>query len=325
MKLPQWLPSPLLRRWAALLLMLTLAGGVLAVRHSVAGEARALLPEAEQARDIHDIGATGAAECRRRRRPVRIRLSPRRWPHIADHIRDVHRTRRWPRVWHIDRRGADENRDQSIEHWEQTRGRRFSGAGRRGTDRDEVPPAVAREGRRWRGRYADVRLVNSHENRSAGAYLGNRLGPGATANSSSSSDDDGSLRKQLACVPGTAARRSHALHPIYATRYLARTGDLAGLRPGLATPTSAPRCGSPTSPPTSSTNAASAPSRGRRSRSSSTATRPERHPSLLVSKHRDTTPKPVAPEPEEEGQDDGLNGFAVRAVAELAVDAGGGA
>jgi hypothetical protein len=228
-------------------------------------------------------------------------------------------------VWHIDRRGADENRDQSIEHWEQTRGRRFSGAGRRGTDRDEVPPAVAREGRRWRGRYADVRLVNSHENRSAGAYLGNRLGPGATANSSSSSDDDGSLRKQLACVPGTAARRSHALHPIYPTRYLARTGDLAGLRPGLATPTSAPRCGSPTSPPTSSTIAASAPSRGRRSRSRSTATRPERHPSLLVSKHRDTTPKPVAPEPEEEGQDDGLNGFAVRAVAELAVDAGGGA
>ena len=150
-------------------------------------------------------------------------------------------------------------------------------------------------------------------------------GPGATANGSSSSDDDGSLRKQLACVPGTAARRSHALHPIYATRCLARTGDLAGLRPGLATPTSAPRCGSPTSPPTSSTNAASAPSRGRRSRSSSTATRPERHPSLLVSKHRDTTPKPVAPEPEEEGQDDGLNGFAVRAVAELAVDAGGGA
>jgi hypothetical protein len=45
----------------------------------------------------------------------------------------------------------------------------------------------------------------------------------------------------------------------------------------------------------------------------------------LVSKHRDTPPKPVAPEPEEEGQDDGLNGFAVRAVAELAVDAGGGA
>jgi hypothetical protein len=177
MKLPQWLPSPLLRRWAALLLMLTLAGGVLAVRDSVAGEARALLPEAGQARDIHDIGATGAAECRRRRRPVRIRLSLRRWPHIADHIRDVHRTRRWPRVWHIDRRGADENRDESIEHWERTRGRRFSGAGRRGKDRDEVPSAVAREGGRWRGRYAVVRLVNWHENQSAGAYLGNRLGP----------------------------------------------------------------------------------------------------------------------------------------------------
>ena len=48
-------------------------------------------------------------------------------------------------------------------------------------------------------------------------------GPGATANGSSSWADDGSLRKQLACVPGTAARRSHVLHHIYATRYLART------------------------------------------------------------------------------------------------------
>jgi hypothetical protein len=161
-----------------LLLMLTVAAGDLSARHSVAGEARALLPEAEQGRDTRNINirAAGAAECRRRRRPVRIRLSSRRWPHIADHIRDVQRTRRWPRVWHIDRRGADENREQSIEHWEQTRGRRFSEAERRGKDRDEVPPAIAREGGRWRGRYADVRLVDSHENRSAGAYLGNRLG-----------------------------------------------------------------------------------------------------------------------------------------------------
>jgi hypothetical protein len=177
MRLPHRLPSPFIRRWAPLLLMLTFAGGDLAGRHSVAGEAWALLREAEQGGNPQDIGATGAAECRRRKRPVRIRLSSRRWPHIADHIRDVHRTHRWPRVWYIDRRGADENRDQSIEHWEQTRGRRFSEAERRGKDRDEVPPAIAREGGRWRGRYADVRLVNSHENRSAGAYLGNRLGP----------------------------------------------------------------------------------------------------------------------------------------------------
>jgi hypothetical protein len=124
-----------------------------------------------------------------------------RWPHIADHIRDVQRTRRWPRVWHIDRHGADENRDQSIEHWEQTRGRRFSEAERRGKDRDEVPPAIAREGGRWRGRYADVELVNSQENRSAGAYLGNRLGPGATVNGSSSSADSGSWRSATGLRP----------------------------------------------------------------------------------------------------------------------------
>jgi serine/threonine-protein kinase RsbW len=42
-------------------------------------------------------------------------------------------------------------------------------------------------------------------------------------------------------------------------------------------------------------------------------------------KHRDATPKAAAAELEEEGHADGLNGFAVRAVAELAVDAGGGA
>jgi len=106
---------------------------------------------------------------------VRVRLSRTRWPHIADHLADVRRSGKHPQPWHIDRPGADQNRDQSLGYWERTEGRRYDAAARRGKDRDEVPPAVAREGGRWRGRYADVRLVLSGENRSAGSYMGNEL------------------------------------------------------------------------------------------------------------------------------------------------------
>ena len=41
----------------------------------------------------------------------------------------------------------------------------------KGKDRDEYPPAMCAEG----GKLADVRLVPSSENRSAGAWLGNKL------------------------------------------------------------------------------------------------------------------------------------------------------
>jgi hypothetical protein len=63
---------------------------------------------------------------------------------------------------HIDRAGADENRRQSLQGIPT----------RKGFDRDEYPPAVAREG----GKGADVRYVRSGENRSAGSYMGNALG-----------------------------------------------------------------------------------------------------------------------------------------------------
>lgn len=90
---------------------------------------------------------------------MRVRISERRWPAIARHITAVRR--RYPTVLHIDRAGADANRRESL----------AGIATRKGYDRDEYPPALAREG----GRGADVRLVRSRENRSAGAYLGNRL------------------------------------------------------------------------------------------------------------------------------------------------------
>ena len=92
-------------------------------------------------------------------RAVRVKISKRRWPAIARHITAARR--RYPAVLHIDRAGADENRQQSLAGIET----------RKGYDRDEYPPALSREG----GKGADVRLVRSRENRSSGAYLGNRL------------------------------------------------------------------------------------------------------------------------------------------------------
>jgi hypothetical protein len=105
--------------------------------------------------------------CHIARRLVRVRFDDDRWPHIADHIRDAQRLRsrgrlRFRRVLHIDRAGADENRRQSLQGIPT----------RKGFDRDEYPPAVAREG----GKGADVRYVRSGENRSAGSYMGNELG-----------------------------------------------------------------------------------------------------------------------------------------------------
>jgi Deoxyribonuclease NucA/NucB len=97
--------------------------------------------------------------CKRTKRSVLVRFSRRRWPNIADHIADVRG--RYPSVLHLDRPGAAANRREA------TRGIPT----RKGYDRDEYPPALSREG----GAGADVRYVRSSENRSAGAYLGNRL------------------------------------------------------------------------------------------------------------------------------------------------------
>ena len=45
--------------------------------------------------------AADAASCRRASAPVRVRLSRRRWPHVAAHVAAIRD--RFPRVWHIDR------------------------------------------------------------------------------------------------------------------------------------------------------------------------------------------------------------------------------
>jgi hypothetical protein len=112
-----------------------------------------------------DPNADDPAGCRVVRL-VRVLFDDDRWPHIADHIRDAQRLRkrgrlRFPRVFHVDRAGADENRRQSLKGIPT----------RRGYDRDEYPPALAREG----GKGAHVRYVRSGENRSAGSFMGNEL------------------------------------------------------------------------------------------------------------------------------------------------------
>jgi hypothetical protein len=110
---------------------------------------------------ILGAGSSAAADCRHARHPVRVRLSRRRWPHIADHVADV--DRRFPRVLHLDTGGTPTS----------TARRACGGvATKPGYDRDEYPPAASREG----GRGAECpRYVRGGENRSAGAFLGGRL------------------------------------------------------------------------------------------------------------------------------------------------------
>jgi hypothetical protein len=125
---------------------------------------------AEQARQ--EVGAlveapeivmvANASSCRRVRQAVRVRVSRRRWPHVAAHVVAIRD--RFPRVWHLDRRHADEHRAESL------RGIPT----KPGYDRDEQPPAFSREG----GEGADVRLVPSGENRSQGSVMRHRLRAG---------------------------------------------------------------------------------------------------------------------------------------------------
>lgn len=112
---------------------------------------------------LASMALTGTqSDCRLQIRPaVTVEVSRARWPHVADHVGDVRRHYR--RVLHIDRAGADANRDASLEGFPT----------RAGFDRDEYPPAVSREG----GEGANVRYVPSSENRSQGSVMGHRLSP----------------------------------------------------------------------------------------------------------------------------------------------------
>lgn len=100
--------------------------------------------------------------CRRLRAVLVVVISRSRYPYTADHVVDAVAGGE-PAILHIDRAGADANRDASL------RGIPT----RPGYDRDEYPPAVSREG----GSGADVRYVPSSDNRGAGTVMGERLSP----------------------------------------------------------------------------------------------------------------------------------------------------
>lgn len=91
---------------------------------------------------------------------VTLIFSLARYPDIADHVRDAQAAGE-SAVCTIDRPGATERRKESL------RGH----ATALGKDRDEYPPAECKEG----GKGADVRLVPSSENRSAGAWMSGQL------------------------------------------------------------------------------------------------------------------------------------------------------
>lgn len=117
--------------------------------------------------------ATGAPACERPAEVQRVEFLRSKYPGIRRHMRGAIR-RGWPRVLVLNRRGADERRDRLL-------------AGiptKDGYDRDEYPPAAGRgrgkdleRGRNPRGWKADVRYVESSENRSHGASLGGQLSP----------------------------------------------------------------------------------------------------------------------------------------------------
>jgi hypothetical protein len=109
-----------------------------------------------------DHGRTERQACRRLRGVLVVLISPGRYPYTADHVVDAIAAGE-PGILHLDRAGADANRDASL------RGIPT----RAGYDRDEYPPAVSREG----GRGADVRYVPSSDNRGAGTVMGERLSP----------------------------------------------------------------------------------------------------------------------------------------------------
>src|SRR3954470_6304554 len=116
--------------------------------------------------------ATAAgATCAKPRAVQSIAFSAAKYPHIRAHFRAAVR-RGWPRTLVLNRPGADERRDRLLRNV----------STRPAYDRDEYPPAVGRGrgsglvgGSAPRGWRADVRYVESSENRSHGASLGGQL------------------------------------------------------------------------------------------------------------------------------------------------------
>lgn len=108
------------------------------------------------------VAAPGAQACSLVSRPVVVDLNDVRTPATVLHVRDAVRAGQ-PRELHLDRVNADAHRALSL--------RGIATAP--GKDRDEYPPAASAEG----GAGADVRLIPSGDNRSAGSTMRAQLAP----------------------------------------------------------------------------------------------------------------------------------------------------
>jgi hypothetical protein len=111
------------------------------------------------------------ADCTSRAGVQDVSFSKAKYPNIRRHFLRALR-RGWPRTLVLNRDGASARRARLLE----------GVATKRGYDRDEYPPALARgkgkglvKGVDPRGWRADVMLVPSHENRSHGSVMGLKL------------------------------------------------------------------------------------------------------------------------------------------------------
>ncbi len=114
---------------------------------------------------------TNPEGCTRPRAMQRLVFGAAKYPHIRAHFRAAV-SNGWPRQLVVNRPHADDRRDRLLEDVPT----------RPGFDRDEYPPAVGRgkgpglqRGSDPRGWKADVRYVESSENRSHGSSMGAKL------------------------------------------------------------------------------------------------------------------------------------------------------
>lgn len=83
-----------------------------------------------------------------------------KYPETAQHVKEAIQEGE-TNICTIDRNGASERRKQSLAGIKTAKGK----------DRDEYPMAMCKEG----GKGANVKLIDSSDNRGAGSYVGNKL------------------------------------------------------------------------------------------------------------------------------------------------------
>ncbi|MCM3169696.1 DNA-entry nuclease [Peribacillus simplex] len=91
---------------------------------------------------------------------VVINFPSEKYPETAEHIEDAIADGS-SNICTIDRNGADENRDESLENIQT----------RMGYDRDEYPMAMCEEG----GAGADIEYITPSDNRGAGSWVSHQL------------------------------------------------------------------------------------------------------------------------------------------------------